>query len=413
MSILEKKYENGDTELNKFKYKPFMTQGEPPLVTKRIPTGQSPTPQSSNEITKRADDLSRIAQLFIRKEGLGYLTNNTNLNTAVDLSYTVQGTVKDKLKALQEISRGDALKDTLGTLASTLAQVPFTGTGTHFIKGKLFGVPDTSFNKPTRTTARRGDQGAVSVKYGREQYYESLANVADSVNSSSPYEGTSVREYAGSDDYIKFYFQVLRPGESADVFLHFRAYLDSFDDSYSGNWNSFNYVGRGESFHTYQGFSRTITVNFKSAAMTKLELAPMYQKLAYLASTTAPTYNKTNDIMRGTIVRMNIGDYLAETPGFISSVNYSWEPRYPFEIARGKKDPNAPEDTSINTDLVTQEVPHILNCSVSFTPIHTFTPQTGLYHYITNPNNGEYDPFFFEPGEDYNGGAQLFDNLPG
>jgi len=133
--------------------------------------------------------------------------------------------------------------------------------------------------------------------------------------------------------------------------------------------------------------------------------------LAYLASTTAPTYG-ADDIMRGTIVRMNIGDYLSETPGFISNVNYSWETRYPFEIARGKKDDNAPQDVNVNTDLETQELPHILNCSISFTPIHTFTPQTGLYHYITNPLNGENNPIFNEPGEDYTGGVELDVNIP-
>lgn len=90
MSII-KKYNNGDTELNKFRYKPTMVQGAPPLVTKRIPTGENPIPVENNEFTRRADDLSRISQLFGRREGVKFTSNNFQLGTAVDLSYTVQG----------------------------------------------------------------------------------------------------------------------------------------------------------------------------------------------------------------------------------------------------------------------------------------------------------------------------------
>lgn len=407
MSII-KSYNEGGTQLNKLKFKPNMDQGNPPLVTKRIPTEENPEPPRSGAIQTRADDLSRIAQLFTRKEGLGLLTNNTTLNLAVDQSYTVQGTFKDKLKALNDIDRGSALKDTLGTLGSTLAQVAVAGTGTHFIKGKLFGRPDTSFNKPSRATYLRGDSGAVRVKYGRDPYYQpgpigEKAIAIDKVNYVGAYPG------AEATDYIKFYFEIIKPGETGNIPLFFRAYLDSFDDNYMGTWNSFNYVGRGEPFHTYQSFGRSVNVSFKSAVATKFELKPLYRKLVYLASTTAPTYSD-NGIMRGTIVKLNIGDYLSDTPGFINSVSYSWEPRYPFEIALGKHDENAPQgDPSANTDLSVQELPHILNCSVSFTPIHTFTPQTGLYHYITNPEEG--DSQFF-PAEkqtttDSNGNRKL------
>jgi len=206
MSII-KAYNEGKTQLNKLKFKPNMDKGNPPLVSKRIPTEDSRSAPRTGELQTRADDLSRITQLFIRKEGLGYLTNNTILNTAVDQSYTVQGTLKDKLKALNDIDNGAALKDTLGTLGSTLAQVPVAGTGVHFIKGKLFGRPDTSFNKPSKTTSNRGDQGGVKVKYGRDQYFESGNPVGlDKLGFVNPYESDSVRTDPAVDDYIKFFF---------------------------------------------------------------------------------------------------------------------------------------------------------------------------------------------------------------
>lgn len=395
MSIIKQKYDNGTlTDLNNLKFKPNMDRGDEPIISKRIPTGTNPSPPTSGQVITRADDLKRISKILTRPEGAKYLLNNTRLNLAVDKSYNTQSTIKDKFQALKQGGGGlkNAAIDTLQTIASTLAQVPLTGTGTHFIKGNLFGRPDTSFNKVSKTTYNIGDPGAVKVKYGRDKYYStkglSIFGI-DKVNYTGAYPG------ATADDYIKFFFEITTPGEQSNVPLYFRAFLDSFEDSYAGSWNSFNYIGRGEKFHTYQNFDRTINVSFKSAVATKFELKPLYKKLVYLASTTAPTYTQEG-FMNGTIVRMNVGDYLSNTPGYISSVNYSWETRYPWEITLGKKDDNAPKTPSQNSDLELQELPHILNCSVSFTPIHTFTPQTGLYHYITNPAEGD-SQFFKQP----------------
>lgn len=388
MSLIKKKYDEGQTDLNQLRYAP----NRGPLVQKRIPTGQNPSAPASSEIQTRANDLTRIASLMTRKEGLGYLTNNTILNTSIEQSYTVQGTLKDKLKALGDVNRGEALRDTLGTLATTLAQVPVAGTGTHFIKGKLFGKPNTSFNNPSSTTKRIGDPGSVKVKYGRDNYFEQASEFfagTDKVNNLGPYKADQPSDRG--DDYIKFFFEIMQPGEKQNTYIHLRAFLDSFNDNFSSSWNSFNYVGRGEQFYTYQNFNRSIDVSFKTAIATKVELQPVYKKLVYLASTTAPTYSNTG-LMRGTVVRLNIGDYLSDTPGFFTNVTYSWEPSYPFEIALGKKD--GPKTRGNTDNTLAQELPHVLNCSFTFTPIHTFTPQTGLHHYITNPadNDSQFFP---------------------
>ena len=50
-----------------------------------------------------------------------------------------------------------------------------------------------------------------------------------------------------------------------------------------------------------------------------------------------------------------------------------------------------PEGTA---DEDMQELPHVLEVSVNFKPIHRFTPQTGLYHYITNPGATGTNLFF-------------------
>jgi len=192
--------------------------------------------------------------------------------------------------------------------------------------------------------------------------------------------GKSVR------DLIKFRFEVLVPGQTPR-FLYFRALLTSFDDNYTGNWGSTNYIGRGDAVRIYEGFSREVSLGFKIVATTREEMKPLYKKMVYLASTTAPSYGEGGNFMKGTLVRLTVGSYLYEVPGVINNVKYTWQENYPWEIALQN-----PEN-AIDDDM--QELPHIMDCSVSFGVIHDFTPQTGLYHYITSPTlAGGASPFF-------------------
>jgi len=208
----------------------------------------------------------------------------------------------------------------------------------------------------------------------------------DKINELSP--SLTKANSANGRDLIKFRFKIITP--ETERWLYFRAFLDSFDDNYTGNWNSFNYVGRGEQFHTYSGFDRNISVGFKIAAQSRWEMKPIYQKMVNLASATAPTYS-SEGFMRGTFVEMTVGSYLYQTPGILESVQYSWDTDYPWEIAM-----NEPEtrNTRDGGDRYQQELPMIMNCQLSFKPIHRFIPETGLRHYITNPDASATAKFF-------------------
>jgi hypothetical protein len=173
-------------------------------------------------------------------------------------------------------------------------------------------------------------------------------------------------------DLAKFFFEIITPEGSK--FLNFRAFITSMDDNYNANWESKKYVGRADDFYTYGGFSRDISVGFKIAAATRSEMKPLYKKMVYLASTTAPTYGDYK-FMRGTVVRLSLGSYFNEIPGVITSVKYTWSTDYPWEIAM-----ESPEGGETGV----QELPMIMDCSISFKPIHDFVPQTGLQHYITS-----------------------------
>ena len=38
--------------------------------------------------------------------------------------------------------------------------------------------------------------------------------------------------------------------------MHFRAFIDSFSDSYDADWSPIEYMGRAEKLYKYKGFGR-------------------------------------------------------------------------------------------------------------------------------------------------------------
>ena len=180
-------------------------------------------------------------------------------------------------------------------------------------------------------------------------------------------------------DMIRFRFEAIdndtdvgKPLNS-DVMV-FRAFLDDLGDDFTAEHNTFKYNGRGEEFYTYKGFKRSISLSFKIAAQSRHEMMPLYRKLNFLVSNTAPDYGKSGR-MKTPYMRMTVGHYFNRIPGIINSVKLNWDKDYPWEINL-----DGPEEVDDNGNTVSQTLilPHILDVNLSFTPIHNFLPQKGI-----------------------------------
>jgi hypothetical protein len=199
----------------------------------------------------------------------------------------------------------------------------------------------------------------------------------DKINSLPIYRSDFVTTDPVVNDFVKFRIAAI-DNDSPDykTFMHFRAFLGSISDSYNASWNGFNYLGRGEQFYTYGGFTRQISLSWTVAAQSKEELIPMYKKLNYLASTLAPDYSP-NGYMRGNLVQLTIGGYLYEQPGFITSLSYEMGEDSPWEIGIGSTDGS--EDGTV------KELTHIIKVSgFTFTPIQKFIPRKQELTFSTN-----------------------------
>ena len=155
--------------------------------------------------------------------------------------------------------------------------------------------------------------------------------------------------------------------------LIFRALLtNGFTDNNTANLNSFRYMGRGEEFFTYQGFTRQISFSFKVAAFSRTELKPMYNKLNYLLSQVYPDYSPNTNIMRAPLVKLTLGDYFYRVPGFIESINITADNNTPWEI-------NLEEKMGLDNSATVQELPHVLEVGISFKPIHNVLPKRATF----------------------------------
>ena len=192
-----------------------------------------------------------------------------------------------------------------------------------------------------------------------------LINALDVFNSDQDFNSNHVR------DLIRFRIEAVNPLKptKSDVMV-FRAFLESMGDNFSANYNEFSYNGRAENFYTYNSFNRDVSFNFKIAAQSSREMKPLYRKLNYLLSNTAPEYNTTSNRMMTPFMRLTIGSYFQQLPGVIKSVGITWQKDYPWEITL-----DAPEGGTTSGLFV---LPHVLDVSVTYQPIHDFLPQKGI-----------------------------------
>ncbi len=216
----------------------------------------------------------------------------------------------------------------------------------------------------------------------RDDFYTPFIEGQDKINMSPIYknEGSvELDDKLQNRDLIKFVIEVLdNTNSNLTERMHFRAYITNFSDNIGADWNDSRYMGRGEKFFTYQGFTRQVGFTFIVAAQSVQEMEKIYQKVNYLASTLHPDYS-SNGFMRGNLHRLTIGEYFYRTLGIITSMNISVEDNYPWEI-KMKQPELRQENNDVNPtgDQLQMEVPQILKIQMSFNPIMDQLPKRGL-----------------------------------
>jgi len=204
----------------------------------------------------------------------------------------------------------------------------------------------------TKKTIKRADSVNLTPLFEKEKYWS-----GDGGSLKSDWVTIDGINY-NTRDLVKFRIQAINTDNpKLGNYMVFRALLTSFSDNVDAKWNDVNYVGRGNPFYIYTGFNRKITVGFKVAALSAEEMRPMYSKLNYLMASLMPDYD--NNLMRGPLHRLTVGNYLDSQFGKLDSVSYTIPNDSPWEIALDE-----PEGGTRQLIL-----PHIIEVQMSFTPI--------------------------------------------
>jgi hypothetical protein len=253
---------------------------------------------------------------------------------------------------------------------------------------KYYTLPSSNYRKLNLETRI----GVPRVRTPQQRVdYTSEANTADRINAISLYYAAGPAEStvdingnpvnnkdlpnSNIRDIIKFRIKILdndkRPsgrGNNFGVYIVFRAYISNIRRNVVSKWDAYKYVGRGESFYAYDGFTETITYSFVIAASSRAEMKPLYQKLNYLISSMAPDYK--DHLMRGNIAELTIGDFVLYQPGIITNFDMNIDEDSNWEIALQEPDTGL---TGTDTDM--HELPQLIKCNMTFIPIYNFLPR--------------------------------------
>jgi hypothetical protein len=113
--------------------------------------------------------------------------------------------------------------------------------------------------------------------------------------------------------------------------INFSGYIQGYNESYQAEWGNVRYIGRGEKFYIYQGQTRTGGFSFWVPNFNRNEKDINKDKCDWLSKITGGKYNNRG-LLGGIITKINLGNYLIDTPVIINSFEYSVPDESPWDI---------------------------------------------------------------------------------
>jgi len=162
---------------------------------------------------------------------------------------------------------------------------------------------------------------------------------------------TYLKSLARQDTQLfPFMFETVNKGGSArngsefKQYAYFQATLQSLSESYAPSWTSKHFFGRTEQIHTYTMTDRTIDLSFVVFAHEIRRLQNLYERVSWLAQQTYASYDSSQRLKSGPLIRMSVGDMFSNLTGFIRSLSFDWSylgPGGKWEITKGLRIPMA------------------------------------------------------------------------
>jgi len=242
-------------------------------------------------------------------------------------------------------------------------------------------IPSTNYTEFNRENGGEGYGYNTSKTYFKSNSRNGITRILNPNLAISP---DQVEIGVRGEDIIDFNFTLVNNNnKDQNTLIDFRAYIEDFSDSFNGEWDAYKYVGRGESFYKYKGFTRDLSITFLVPVLSRADLISTYQKLNALVWSIMPDYSGAG-VMRGNLAYFTMGDYLRRSLTVIKSVSYTPIAEMGYDIDRdldGRKFVNG-EDS-----LYTGQLPKGIKVQCSLIPLtNEVVPQSNTFY---TPQRGE------------------------
>jgi hypothetical protein len=151
--------------------------------------------------------------------------------------------------------------------------------------------------------------------------------------------------------------------------IPFRAMLEGINESISTEFEDRKYIGRIERNIVYQGAKRTLSFTLHVNAWSARELDGVWTKVNYMTGLTFPSQYTNDGFMSPPLVKLTIGDFYKDQPGYISSLTNTIEDGTPWEIAPEQQVPHRVQ-MAITFEVIEKEAMHARSQFYNFgTPV--------------------------------------------
>jgi hypothetical protein len=206
-------------------------------------------------------------------------------------------------------------------------------------KRSFSGDSKSAFSNAGTSGETYGEKESLETKYGYLKYSDLREQIKEQADEIQSLEGDYAED--GIADLINFKFQALRTDDSlespSEDPIIFRAYINTLSDGFQPQWGENQDQGRADAKIMYEGFARSISLDFVVPVHSKKELKPVWSKLEKLAKLTYPIYASSG--FTGTYVKTTIGDLYKGEAMYMTDLSYDWDNETPWELSSGEQLP--------------------------------------------------------------------------
>jgi hypothetical protein len=217
--------------------------------------------------------------------------------------------------------------DRLSGLANTNTPEEGMYSDVDEVTGQSFKDLVAEYNNAQIIKTSVNDDGVIKAKESR--YYKDAMQTNFGIFVDDPDTTTDPT----NDDTIDVIFSSVRKSTEQETtqlshsnYVRFRAFIQDINESVKPTYNENKYIGRYETFYTYNKVTRDLSFKLTLQAFSKLELENILKKISYLTTQAYPTHTGANGkYLTPNIFMVTIGDLYKNQPCLLQSATHTIE----------------------------------------------------------------------------------------